>query len=85
MASLDAAQTLGCGSVLLLVQELARAESARPPSPLADHAGRSSGRGRARATGRSSVASLGIGSRHCSGTPDALGRTGGPGTRAIAA
>ena len=27
MASLDAAQTLGCGSVLLLVQELARTES----------------------------------------------------------
>ncbi len=31
LASLNAAQTLGCGSVLLLVQELARAESADLP------------------------------------------------------
>jgi myxalamid-type polyketide synthase MxaE and MxaD len=31
MASLNAAQTLGCGSVLLLVQELARTESPRLP------------------------------------------------------
>ena len=53
----------------------------RPPSPVADHAGRSSGRRRARAPGRRSVAALGIGSRHCSGTPDVLGRAGGPGTQ----
>jgi myxalamid-type polyketide synthase MxaE and MxaD len=31
VASLNAAQTLGCGSVLLLVQELARTESPDPP------------------------------------------------------
>jgi myxalamid-type polyketide synthase MxaE and MxaD len=31
VASLNAAQTFGCGSVLLLVQELARTESADPP------------------------------------------------------
>ena len=31
MASLNAAQTMGCGSVLLLVQELARMESSDPP------------------------------------------------------
>ena len=69
------------GSVLLLVQELARVESHRSPAPVADHAGCSAGRRRPFAAGRRAVTALGIGSRHCSGTPDVLGRAGGPGTR----
>ena len=85
VASLNAAQTLGCGSVLLLVQELARIGIARPSSAMADYAGCSSGRRRAFPVGRRAVTAVGIGSRHCSGTPDLLGRAGGPGTRGITA
>ena len=52
---------------------------------MADHAGCSGGRRTALAVVRRAVAALGIGSRHCSGAPDVLGRAGGPGTRGIAA
>ena len=47
---------------------------------MAGHAGSAGSRRRALAPGRSAGASLGIGSRYCSGAPDALGRTDGPRT-----
>ena len=78
VASLKTAQTLGAGSVLQLVQEVARVQWRESPASVAGHAGSSGSRGRTLTTGRSSGAALGIGSRHCSGAPCVVGRTDRP-------
>ena len=82
-ASLTTAQTLGCGTVLPLVQELARVRVARSSSSMAGHA-RGSGSGRrSLAPGCSSGAAVGIGSRYCAGASRALGRPDRPGARRL--
>ena len=84
VTSLETAQTLGCGSVLQLVQELARVERHHFPRLWLITRGAQPAGEETLPPECSAGASLGIGSGDRAGAPDVLGWTDGPGTQGFA-